>query len=73
VQCRAPGLVENAVLSPVKSYYSVGSKITYTCNQSHVGGGERICQLNGTWTGPNVTCQCKQSTQKMTLLCMVCI
>ena len=23
-----------------------------------------ICQLNGTWTGPNVTCECKQYTLK---------
>jgi len=58
-QCSAPPPVANAVVSPQQDYYSVGSRIQYTCSEGYSGDAERECQADASWSGPLPECEGK--------------
>ena len=42
---------------------TVGTRAIYTCSNSSyqiIGNAERTCGVNGTWTGVEPQCECKQ-------------
>ncbi|OWF45479.1 Zinc metalloproteinase nas-6 [Mizuhopecten yessoensis] len=55
-ECENPGVLKNGGIS--KDDISIGSRITYKCNDGFVliGPSERICTDNGTWTGDTPVC-----------------
>ena len=55
--CPAPTPSDNAVVSPQSNYYSIGSKVQYTCSVGYGGDAERQCQANGTWSGTQPICE----------------
>ena len=56
IVCARPKEVENGLL--IGSNFSYGSKITYGCRSGYelVGGDERKCLLNSTWSGVEPSC-----------------
>ncbi|XP_033752643.1 MAM and LDL-receptor class A domain-containing protein 1-like [Pecten maximus] len=55
-ECQNPGTLKNGGIS--KDDLTIGSKITYKCNDGFalIGPSERICTDNGTWTGDTPVC-----------------
>ena len=49
-QCGDPGSVYFAYSSTSGGPYTVGSRVTYTCNPGLIGGGTITCQPNGQWS-----------------------
>ena len=42
---------------------TIGTRAIYSCSNSSyqiIGNAERTCELNGTWTGVEPQCECKQ-------------
>lgn len=74
VMCPAPTPSDNAVVSPQSDYYSIGSKVQYTCSVGYGGDAERQCQANGTWSGTQPICEGNHPTviHNAQLCCGLC-
>ena len=63
-QCKAPALINGSIIiTPVKSSYDVGYKVTYKCKT----GDEVVdsyCLSDGTWSPVGYVCGGKQYEKK---------